>query len=85
MKIINLKKKLFYLCDAGKYGVPQPWYFPVTHTFWCSCFRAKKSVNFDLFQVSDAAGKNYFHNTFIHILNLVITKCKSSLILFVKK
>lgn len=22
-------------CVAGQYGIPRPWYFPFTRTYWC--------------------------------------------------
>jgi hypothetical protein len=44
--------KIFFLYFAGQYGIPKPFYFPFTKSYWCGSSdnfdRADRSANMEL-------------------------------------
>lgn len=56
---IVLKNKTIH-CIPGQYGIPRPWYFPFTKTYWCG---EKENKNFStpMSKKGNADGMNHYH------------------------
>lgn len=51
---------------SGQYGIPRPWYFPFTRTYWCG-EKENQSLSSSLSKKGNAEGTEYKHLHRLHL------------------